>query len=513
MTTPEASRPWWRDAVVYQIYPRSFADSDGDGVGDLAGITSKIPYLVDLGVDALWLSPIFTSPMADFGYDVADYCGIDPVFGTLDDFDELIDTCHGHGLRLTIDWVPNHTSDRHPWFIESRASLDSDTRDWYYWRDPAPDGGPPNNWKASWGGVPAWTFDEATGQYYLHTFLSAQPDLNWHHPDVEAAMHDTLRFWLDRGVDGFRADVVHLIGKDPALPDLPADHRTFSPLLDIDEPATHGMLRRVRSVLDSYEHDPMMIGEVYLLEPGQAGTYLGDDDELHLTFDFRSVWTPWDPRAFRHTIGAIQDETPATGWPAWVLSNHDVRRHRTRFDGEAQARAAAVMSLTIRATPYLYAGEELGLPDAAIPPDAVVDPGGRDGCRAPIPWTSDAGHGWGDPTWLPFVDDADTLAASAQIGDDASMLELYRRLLAARRRHPALRAGTQRLLETDDDVVAWVRAHDGEELVTALNYADSPRRFDFSGSVVLSSHIGRSARFDGNLHPHEAVVLEAVARS
>ena len=288
--------------MVYQIYPRSFADGNGDGVGDLAGIIDKVPYIADLGVDAIWLSPVFASPMYDFGYDVSDYCDVDPVFGTLADMDTLVATCHEHGLRVTLDWVPNHTSHQHPWFVDSRSSRDSERRDWYVWRDPAPDGGPPNNWRAEFGDMPAWTFDETTGQYYLHLFLPEQPDLNWHHPEVEAAMLDTLRFWLDRGVDGFRADVINLIGKDPALLDLPDG--PGKALTTVDDPATHRMLRSIRKVLDSYDHEPMMVGEVCLFRPGQAASYLGD--ELHLAFDFRATYTSWSAERFGSTIEAIQ---------------------------------------------------------------------------------------------------------------------------------------------------------------------------------------------------------------
>ena len=324
--------PWWRDAVVYQIYPRSFADSNGDGVGDLAGITSKLDYLADLGVDALWLSPIFTSPMRDFGYDVADYCGIDPVFGTDADFDDLITGLHDRGMRLLLDWVPNHTSSDHPWFVESRSSRDNPRRDWYVWRDPKPDGSPPTNWVSQFKGVPAWTFDEATAQSYLHVFLSEQPDLNWANPDVEAAMLDTLRYWLDRGVDGFRSDVVNLIGKGTEVDDLP-EHLVTMPLLATDRPFGHELLRRIRSLLDSYDHDPMMVGEVYLLRDGESASYVGTPaaPELHLSFDFRPLHTPWDAARMRRALEKMEADFDEPCWPTFVLSNHDQPRHRTRL--------------------------------------------------------------------------------------------------------------------------------------------------------------------------------------
>ena len=297
--------------------------------------------------------------MADFGYDVSDYCDIDPVFGTLDDYDRLLRSAHEHDIRLTIDWVPNHTSNQHPWFVDAQSSTDSAKRDWYVWRDPAPGGGEPNNWEACWQIGPAWTFDEASGQYYLHLFLPEQPDLNWSNPQVADAMLDTLRFWLDRGTDGFRADVVHLIGKDPALPDLP---KYGTPIARIDEPATHDHLRRIRALLDSYPQHPMIVGEVNLYQPGQVLKYYGDDDELNLTFNFRPIRTPWDPAAFRERITEVHDELGTDHWPVWVLNNHDQPRLRTRVERDARARAAAVLLLGLRGTPYLYAGEELGLP-------------------------------------------------------------------------------------------------------------------------------------------------------
>jgi alpha-glucosidase len=500
-----AERPWWRDAVVYQIYPRSFADSNGDGVGDLPGITARLDHIAALGVDAVWLSPIFRSPMKDFGYDVSDYCSVDPVFGTDHDLDELIAGLHERGMRLLLDWVPNHTSDQHPWFVESRASRSSAKRDWYVWRDPKPDGSPPNNWASAFKGVPAWTLDEATGQYYLHVFLAEQPDLNWANPEVEAAMHGTLRHWLDRGVDGFRADVVHLIGKGVELADLPTEHAAHT-VVNVDEPFTHELLRRIRATLDAYAHRPMMVGEVYLLRPGQARTYLGDDDELHLTFDFRTVHVPWDAKRFRHTIAANQHEFAEPGWPTWVLSNHDQPRHRTRYGSDARARAAAVMTTTMRGTPFLYAGEELGLEDAVIPPERVVDPAGRDGCRAPIPWTVEPTHGWGADPWLPFPPDAAARSAEAQRDDPGSMLALYRRLLELRRAHPALRSGSFELLPGDGDVVAYRRRDGDDELVVAVNLGATPQRSPVDGELVVSSNPARTAA-DGTVGPDEAIVV------
>jgi alpha-glucosidase len=356
--------PWWRSGVVYQIYPRSFLDTDGDGVGDLEGVRRKLDHLAWLGVDAVWLSPIFPSPMDDFGYDVADYCDVDPLFGSLAGFDRLLAEAHARGLRVLLDWVPNHTSDRHPWFVESRRSRTSAKRDWYVWRDPAPDGGPPNNWTAAFPpDTLAWTLDPVTGQYWLHCFLPSQPDLDWSNPDVAAAMHDVLRFWLDRGVDGFRVDVVHCLGKDPALPDDPPGLAGLPHAALNDHPATHEVLRGIRGVVDAYPGDRMLVGEVFQLVQPDVTTYYGRGDELHLVFDLpRGLHTPWEAQAWRERVAAVMaTHAAARAWPTLVLSNHDTPRHRTRLGSEARARAAAVMLLTLPGTPFLYAGEELGL--------------------------------------------------------------------------------------------------------------------------------------------------------
>ena len=506
--------PWWRDAVVYQIYPRSFADSNGDGVGDLAGITSKLDYLAELGVDALWLSPIFTSPMRDFGYDVADYCGIDPVFGTDADFDALITGLHDRGMRLLLDWVPNHTSSDHPWFVESRSSLENPKRDWYVWRDRKSDGSPPTNWMSQFKGVPAWTFDEATDQSYLHVFLSEQPDLNWANPDVEAAMLDTLRYWLDRGVDGFRSDVVNLIGKGMDVEDLP-EHLVSMPLLATDRPFGHELLRRIRSLLDSYDHEPMMVGEVYLLRDGESASYLGTPaaPELHLSFDFRPLHTTWDAARMLRALEKMEADFGEPRWPTFVLSNHDQPRHRTRYGSEERARAAAVVALTMRGTPFLYAGEELGLEDGVVPPERVVDPDGRDGCRAPIPWTVDGddevGHGWPTRPWLPFPVNASTHAASAQVGVPGSMHTLYRDLLALRHDSEVLRRGSVEFAPAEGDVIRFDRTLGDARMTVLVNLGDTPVAWPddlAEAAVVLSTNPDRT-RTGGELAPDEATVL------
>ena len=504
--------PWWKTAVGYQIYPRSFCDTTGNGIGDLDGVRRHLDHIADLGVDALWLSPFFPSPMADYGYDVADFCGVDPLFGDLATFDALVAEAHGRGLRVIIDWVPNHTSDQHPWFLESRSSTDNPKRDWYHWRDPAPDGGAPNNWIESLTFGPAWTFDETTGQYYLHCFLSQQPDLNWGNPEVVAAMHDTLRFWLDRGVDGFRMDVVHLIGKDPALPDEPPDVAGLPHTILNDRPETHALLRELRILLDSYDGDRMAVGEVYLLDTDLVASHYGNGDELHLCFNFPPLYAPFDADAWRTQISTTTAALgPRDAWPTWVLSNHDNPRHRTRYgNSEEVARAAAVLLLTLRGTPFLYAGEEVGMQDAVVAPEQVHDPAGRDGCRAPLPWTPEASHGWAtDDTWLPWPPDAAAANAATQQDDPASMLSLYRTLLSLRRSTPALSLGDLALHLDTGPVLVFDRTDGPSRFTVAINMSGADTTTTAAGTLVLSSRAGGRSTFDGTLDAYEAVVLSA----
>jgi alpha-glucosidase len=503
--------PWWRRGVVYQIYPRSFLDTNGDGVGDLGGVRRGLDHLAWLGVDALWLSPIFRSPMADFGYDVADYRDVDPLFGTREELDALVADAHARGIRVILDWVPNHTSDRHPWFLESRATRTSPKRDWYVWRDPRPDGGPPNDWIAAFPpSTPAWTFDPATAQYYLHLFLAAQPDLDWRNPAVVAAMHDVLRFWLDRGIDGFRVDVVHALGKDPALPDEPPHLAGIPHAVLNDEPSTHPILRELRKLVDAYPGDRLLLGEVWLLLARTHAQYYGSGDELHLVFDLpAAVTTPWSADAWRTRIAEVERTHGADAWPTWVLSNHDGPRHRSRFGSAARARAAAVLLLTLRGTPFLYAGEELGLEDADVPAERRRDPGGRDGCRAPIPWTAGPAHGWpvADP-WLPWPPDADLRNVAAERADPRSMLHLYRRLLARRRTSPALALGTLTMRDAPDGIVVYERSGFGERWRVLVNFDDEPVAVAAEGTIAIASDgIGEGARFGGTLAGSQAIVL------
>ena len=512
------SAPWWKSAVFYQIYPRSFADSDRDGVGDLEGIRSRLDHLRWLGVDAIWICPFYRSPMTDFGYDVADYCDVDPLFGTLEDFDRLLADAHARDMRVIIDWVPNHTSDQHPWFVESRSSRHSPKRDWYLWRDGPGTGkeGRPNNWKAAFGGD-TWTWDDATAQWYLHLFLPTQPDLNWRHPEVESAMHDTLRFWLDRGVDGFRIDVVQGLTKDPSFPDDPPDQLLpHAGVNDCDD--THQVLRGLRRLADSYDGERMLVGEVYLLSTATVAKYFGNDDELHLAFDFTPLYAPWDADAWRLRIDEAERELGSLGaWPTWTLSNHDNPRHRTRYGGpEARARAAAVLLLTLRGAPFVYYGEELGLEEATVVPARVVDPGGRDGGRAPMPWEASPGHGWpGGEPWLPWSPDPETRNVEALRADESSIVHLYRRILAARRASPALRTGGYRALDVGPaagTVLGYERVAGEDRRVVLVNFGSEPAEVALAGHWAVdvdsdSDGAAGAGAFTGRLGGDQAVLL------
>jgi alpha-glucosidase len=535
---------WWRYGVIYQIYPRSFADADGNGIGDLDGITEHLDHLAghadSLRVDAIWLSPFYKSPMADYGYDVADYRDVDPMFGTLGQFDTLLAEAHRRGLKVIVDFVPNHTSDQHEWFIESRSSRDNPKRDWYVWADPKPDGSPPNNWRSSFAEVgPAWTMDETTGQYYLHSFMREQPDLNWWNPEVRDAMDDVLRFWLDRGVDGFRIDVAHRMAKDPELADNPlievdaelrgSDRREAllaasnggEDLRDQDWPEVHEILRRFRRTISEYD-DRMAVGEVYLLDMPKLVSYYGRGDELDLCHNFVFLHQPWKADAFRAVVEEFEGLLPEGTWPDYFLNNHDHSRVVTRYDdggnGRARARVAAMMLLTLRGTPFLYQGEELGMRDGPVPPDRIVDVDGRDPERTPMHWDASPGAGFttGEP-WLPIDPEHERVNAAAQRGDATSMLSLYRRLLQLRRGSPALRQGAYAsLTSAPDGVFAYLRTTSDEQLLVALNMTSDPVRFAATpqgagGQLELSTdpgrHIGQVPLAALDLGPDEGVIV------
>jgi alpha-glucosidase len=531
------NRPWWEEAVFYQIYPRSFCDSSGDGIGDLEGIRRHLDHLCWLGVDAVWLSPFYPSPMADFGYDVTDYCGVDPLFGTMADFDRLLADAHERKLEVIVDWVPNHTSDAHPWFAESRSSRHSAKRDWYWWRDDrtdaeggsGPAGSPgrrPNNWLSAFPGVgrsefpPAWTWDARTGQWYLHLFLEHQPDLNWGHPGVRAAMADVLRFWLARGVDGFRVDVVHAIGKDPGLPDLPPDLASIPICALNDEPSTHPILAELRRLLDGWEPPPRaFVGETVLPTVEQIASYYGTPDrpELDLAFNFHPMRARWNASSWYKRIDQAENQFGQMGsWPTWVLSNHDNPRHRTRYGGsEDRARAAALLLLTLRGTPFLYAGEELGLEDAVVPPEEQQDPGlpSRDGCRAPLPWDSGPSHGWAGPgrPWLPWPPEAGSgRTVAEEMADAASTLNLYRRLLEVRKGSEALRSGSFSWVERSGSVLAYRRDTRRDHRVVIVNFTDSTTRAKLPpGAWQIEATTGEADMIgsDIGLDPEAAVIL------
>ncbi len=529
---------WWRHGVVYHIYPRSFADSNGDGAGDLAGITSRLDYLNDgtpasLGVDAVWLSPFYPSPMDDFGYDVADYTGVDPLFGTLADFDRLVAGAHARGIRVIVDLVPNHTSDRHPWFLESRASRDSPKRDWYVWADSRPGGAPPNNWMSAFPRAgPAWSFDHRTGQWYLHSFLPQQADLNWWNPEVRRAMDEVVRFWLDRGVDGFRIDVAHRMARDPELrdnpvvavgdPDDPTGQArairlagTGVKLFDEDWPEVHEILRGFRRTLDAY-HDRMAVGEVYLLDLRKLARYYGSgQDELHLAHNFVFLHQPWKPEAFRSVVDEYAALLPPDAWPAHFLGNHDHSRVASRYDeggnGPARARVAAMMLLSLWGTPFLYYGEEIGMLDGQVPGDRVVDVDGRDPERTPMQWDASPGAGFSSAApWLPVGAGAERVNVAAERDDPTSMLSLYRRLIWYRKGSAALRWGGYRSLpDAPASLYAFVREAPGERLLVALNFGGEPVRWALDPGLGDSSRLELStdpARRPGPLRPAELVV-------
>jgi alpha-glucosidase len=448
--------------------------------------------------------------MADFGYDVSDYCDVDPLFGTLADFDRLLSDAHERGLRVIVDWVPNHSSDQHPWFIESRSSRDNPKRDWYIWRDGTPDK-TPNNWRRSWIKLPAWTWDEHTQAWYLHLFLPQQPDLNWNNPEVVDAMHDTLRFWLNRDVDGFRIDVAHAFGKGPELTDAGADPAAVR--LDFDE-GSRRLLRDIRTLTDSYDGERIVVGEVYILDTARVASFTAEGI-LQLAFNFRPLWLPWEAERFREELKSGHRDFAATGgWPTWTLSNHDHKRQRTRFGSEAAARAAAMLILTQRGTPFLYAGEELGLEDAVIPKSAAVDPGGRDGCRAPIPWEPSAGHGWPAQPWLPWPPDPEARNAETLREDSSSILHYYRRLLAYRRASQALRLGDWRLLDSPDGTLAYERKAGDERRMVIINFTPAEHVVDVEGAwqvEIASDGVGEGAPYAGTVGASAGLLLRPAA--
>jgi alpha-glucosidase len=517
-------REWWRGAVIYQIYPRSFADGNGDGVGDLPGITARLDYVTGLGADAIWLSPIFPSPMADFGYDVADYLDVDPLFGTIEDLDLLVAQAHARGLRVILDLVPNHTSDEHPWFVDARSSRESRYRDWYIWRDGRADGSPPNNWQSYFGGS-AWEWDERTAQFYLHLFDRKQPDLNWRNPRVREAIYEVIRFWFDRGIDGLRIDVLWLLVKDAEFrdnpPSPPLRHGEYEwsrydrPGFE-DRPEVHDIVREMRSVADEYDQR-VLIGEIYLpLE--RLVRYYGEHlSGIHLPFNFGLITIPrWDATTIAELIERYEAALPAGAAPNWVLGNHDVPRIATRA-GTAGARLALMLLLTLRGTATCYYGDEIGLQNANIPPERISDPQARigksrDGARTPMQWDADDSAGFSSPQiqpWLPLTADHRERNVDAQDKDPASELNLFRQLVRLRRESPALAHGSYRaVVAGDHDLLVYVREHQDERDLVALNFASEPRSLDLR-HIGSSSKLLCSTRPDRRNHRLDPLVLDA----
>jgi len=532
MPRDEPGRTWWKDGVLYQIYPRSYMDTNADGIGDLRGITARLDHLQWLGVDGIWLDPIMVSPNKDWGYDVADYCDVDPALGTLADAEELVAEASERGIRVILDLVPNHSSDQHKWFRDSISSPNATHRDWYVWADPKPDGSPPNNWVMAFDPrVPAWTFDEASGQYYLNQFLSSQPDLNWWNEGVRDAFDDILHFWFDRGVAGFRIDVCHSIIKDRQLRDNPpstkddhwwvqmkGQHEVYNACL----PEVHDVLRRWRALADSYDPNRVLIGETYVLEPDKLGSFYGAGDELNLAFNFMLIHSKFRAPDLRAAVEHAQQHLPSHAWPVWTGGNHDNHRFPSRWgdDHPDRARAAMLMLMGLRGTPFLYYGDEIGMPDTDIPDDRVLDPVGvfhgarvgRDPERTPMPWTGEPGAGYSQPgvePWLPYGDIAACNVAD-QRHDPDSTLSLTRDLIGLRDALPELRRGSYTTLPSSDDRVwAWQR---GDRTVVAMNISDEPAdvRDAGTGEIRISTIRARdNERVNGSLHlePWEAAIV------
>lgn len=491
---------WWRGAVIYQIYPRSYQDSNGDGVGDLLGIVAKLPHIASLGADAIWISPFFTSPMKDFGYDVSDYCDVDPLFGSLADFDQLIAAAHALGLKVMIDLVLSHTSDQHPWFAESRASRDNPKGDWYVWADPQPDGTPPNNWLSIFGG-PAWQWDARREQYYFHNFLTSQPDLNFHSAEVQEALLDVARFWLERGVDGFRLDTINFYFCDKELrsnPPLgPADRNaSIAPAVnpynhqlhihDKNQPENIEFLRRFREVLAP--HNAAAVGEVGDAQRGLAilGEYTSGGDKVQMCYAFEFLSGSSLTAARVAQVFAEIEDVAADGWVCWAFSNHDVERHSTRWHlSHAAMRTYATLICCLRGSICLYQGEELGLPEAELAVEDLRDPygiefwpeyKGRDGCRTPMPWDGGAVNAGFSPArpWLPVPTAHYALALGVQEGDPSALLHHYRRALAFRRGRPSLRLGAMRGVAAIGDVLSFRRETEEETILVFFNLSDTP---------------------------------------
>jgi alpha-glucosidase len=526
-------RIWWRDGAIYQIYPRSFADSTGTGLGDLKGIISRLDYLQELGIDAIWLSPFYPSPDMDFGYDICDYQAVDPRFGSMEDFERLVSEAHRCGIRIVLDLVLNHTSDQHAWFQASRLSRDNAYSDWYMWRDPAAAGKPPNNWQSIFGGS-GWEFDPTRGQYYFHMFYKQQPDLNWRHPKVRQAMLDVFCFWLEHGVDGFRLDVFNAYYKHADYVDNPKKFglRGFDRqrhLYDTDQPEMIPLLEEVRQLLDSYP-ERYVVGETFLSTPEVAARYVGEN-RLHASFNFDFMAWRWHPRLFLSAIQRWEKALPENAWPNYVLNNHDVRRSASRYgkgEDDERLKVAAALLLTQRGTPFLYYGEEIGMRDIPISRSQIQDPvgkqywpfyKGRDGCRSPMQWddSPNAGFSRAEP-WLPVHDNYTFRNAVAQCADPNSLFHFYRRLLELRKQYPALVEGMFLPLTYDPrSVLGYLRQTSDQTILVALNFSGRAVSLVVGGEIIRSDWelllSNQRDRLDANrgsslrLAPNEACII------
>ncbi len=524
---------WWQTGVIYQIYPLSFADSNGDGYGDLAGMISKLDYLKWLGVHAIWISPIYPSPLADYGYDVSDYRAIHPTLGTMEDFDRLLAGCHERGIKLLLDYVPNHTSDQHPWFLESRSSRNNPKRDWYIWQDPSRDGKAPNNWLSVFGGR-AWEWDENTKQYYCHSFLKEQPDLNWRNPEVQEAMLDVMRFWLGKGVDGFRVDALWHVIKDEQLRDNPLNPEyvegEMSPYCRLvstysgGQPELHEIVALMRRVTQEFP-ERVLLGEMYL-PVEELVRYYGrqSDSGIHLPYNFQLIVLPWRAMDIFAGINAYEASLPSFAWPNWVLGNHDKPRVASRV-GPAQAKVAALLLLTLRGTPTMYYGDEIGMEDVNVPAEDTRDPVakafpgirlGRDPERTPMQWSAEpnAGFSMGEP-WLPVAADYEQTNVDRQKQEDGSLLAFYRRLLDLRQKEPALHIGHYLPAGQRKNVFAFVREHGETTLLIAANLGGTrarltvPRHMDVTGEIILGTdpaRVGGKIREYIELGPDEGLI-------
>lgn len=485
---------WWQKEIIYQVYPRSFQDSNEDGIGDLSGILHRLDYLKWLGVRAVWISPFYPSPMADFGYDISDYTGVDSIFGSMADFDELIKAIHKRDMKLILDFVPNHTSNKHPWFEESRSSKDSPKRDWYIWEDADESGKPPNNWRSVFGGS-GWEWDEKTEQFYYHAFLKEQPDLNWRNPEVQEAMFDVMRFWLDKGVDGFRVDVMWHMIKDKKLRDNPqnpnyqehmSDYDQLLHTYSTDQPEVHEIVNKMRDVLDEYK-ERMMIGEIYLPIDRLVSYYGVDNKGAHLPFNFLLLSTEWNAKKIASAIDEYEGALPSGGWPNWVLGNHDQTRIVSRV-GMAQAKVAAMLLLSLRGTPTIYYGDEIGMRSVAIPLEQVQDPQGlnmpdknlsRDPSRTPMQWDDSENSGFSSvKPWLPIDTTYKRVNVKAQQEDTYSYLKLYKKLIDFRQEEPSLMIGDYIPVYSDNQLLVFIRELEGHhKFLIVLNLSHRPAYF------------------------------------